>query len=46
MSTRCHIIIKGSRPMIYRHSDGYPGKADGSESSPCFRSGGVMTQNT
>ena len=31
MSTRCHIIIKGSRPMIYRHSDGYPGKADGSE---------------
>ena len=31
MSTRSHIIIKGAKPMIYRHCDGYPGKADGSE---------------
>ena len=31
MSTRCHIIIKGFKPMLYRHCDGYPGKADGSD---------------
>ena len=24
MSTRSHIIIKGLRPMLYRHCDGYP----------------------
>jgi hypothetical protein len=31
MSTRCHILIEGFEPMLYRHCDGYPGKADGSE---------------
>lgn len=30
MSTRCHILIEGFEPMLYRHCDGYPGKADGS----------------
>jgi hypothetical protein len=30
MSTRCHILIDGFKPMLYRHCDGYPGKADGS----------------
>jgi hypothetical protein len=30
MSTRCHILIEGFQPMLYRHCDGYPGKADGS----------------
>ena len=30
MSTRCHILIEGFKPMLYRHSDGYPGTADGS----------------
>ncbi len=29
MSTRCHILIEGSKPMLYRHCDGYPGAADG-----------------
>lgn len=31
MSTRSHILIEGLKPMLYRHCDGYPGKADGSE---------------
>ena len=30
MSTRCHILIEGFKPMLYRHRDGYPGAADGS----------------
>jgi hypothetical protein len=30
MSTRCHILIEGFKPMLYRHCDGYPGTADGS----------------
>ncbi len=29
MSTRCHILIEGFEPMLYRHCDGYPGSADG-----------------
>jgi hypothetical protein len=29
MSTRCHILIEGFKPMLYRHCDGYPGSADG-----------------
>jgi hypothetical protein len=29
MSTRCHILIEGFEPMLYRHCDGYPGKAGG-----------------
>lgn len=31
MSTRSHILLEGSKPMLYRHCDGYPGKPDGSE---------------
>lgn len=30
MSTRCHILIEGFKPMLYRHCDGYPGSPDGS----------------
>ena len=30
MSTRCQILLEGSKPSIYRHCDGYPGAADGS----------------
>lgn len=31
MSTRSQIMIEGVEPILYRHCDGYPGKADGSE---------------
>ena len=31
MSTRCHILIEGFKPMLYRHCDGYPGSADGAK---------------
>lgn len=30
MSTGCHILIEGFKPMLYRHCDGHPGSPDGS----------------
>lgn len=29
MSTRCHILVKDSNVLIYRHSDGYPDSEHG-----------------